>query len=155
MKRTHSGHVQGVWSVFKRWADSVWLLGALLLVTSLPVSAAADMDVNTPAVAAIKLRMQQRHAQLLPYYQSGALGINAEGFIALREPTLVPLSQRGALGSLINDENNDRNGLYQGIAAANGHPEWAGEIQHTFAQRWIDKAPTGWFVQREGRWVRQ
>lgn len=138
----------------KRWVMG-WLLLCAAMTVPLAVQAAADLDVNTPAVAAIKLRMQQRHPQLLPYYQSGAVGITAEGFVQLREPSLVPLSQRGALGSLINDENTDRSGLYQGIAAANGHPEWAGEIQRTFAQRWSDKAPSGWFVQRNGAWVRQ
>jgi uncharacterized protein len=117
--------------------------------------AAADLDVNTPAVAAVKASMQNRHQLLAGYYQSGAVGLTAEGFVAVKDAGLVPLSQRSALAGLVKDENSDRAKLYQGIAAANGHPEWEGEIQRTFAQRWIDRAQTGWFVQREGQWVRK
>lgn len=117
--------------------------------------AAADLDVNTPAVAAVKASMQNRHLQLLPHYQSGAVGLTAEGFVAVKDAGLVPLSQRSALGALVKEENMDRVQLYRGIAAANGHPEWEGEIQRTFAQRWIDKAQAGWFVQRDGQWIRK
>ncbi|MDP8567615.1 YdbL family protein [Methylophilus aquaticus] len=117
--------------------------------------AAADLNVNTPAVAAVKAAMQARHAQLSAYYQSGAVGLTVEGFVAVKDASLVPLSQRGALAGLVNDENTDRTHLYQGIAAANGHPEWEGEIQRIFALRWIDKAQSGWFVQREGQWSRK
>jgi uncharacterized protein len=131
-------------------------LGCLaMLFEALPVYAAADLDVNTPAVAAVKASMQSRHLQLLPHYQSGAVGLTADGFVAVKEAGLVPLSQRSALAALVKDENTDRARLYQGMAAANGHPEWEGEIQRTFALRWIDKAQAGWFVQRDGQWVRK
>lgn len=131
-----------------------WLLAWCVMV-SLPVQAAADLDVNTPAVAAVKASMQSRHQQLLPHYQSGAIGLTEDGFVAVKEAGLVPLSQRGALTTLVKDENADRAKLYQGMAVANGHPEWEGEIQRTFAQRWVDKAQTGWFVQRDGQWLRK
>jgi uncharacterized protein len=132
------------------------VLGLLLWgVMILPAHAAADLDVNTAAVAAVRASMQNRHSQLLQYYQSGAVGLTAEGFVAVKDAGLVPLSQRSALAALVKDENMDRVQLYHGIAVANGHPEWEGEIQRTFALRWIDKAQPGWFVQREGGWVRK
>ena len=117
--------------------------------------AEADLNVNTPAVAAVKTSMQNRHAQLETYYASGAVGFTQDGFIAVKDASLVPLSQRGALASMVKDENTDRSKLYQTIAEANGHSEWAGVIQKTFAGRWIDKAQTGWFVQKDGQWVRK
>lgn len=132
----------------------IWTLLCLGLI-ALHAQAAADLDVNTPAVAAIKASMQHRHVQLLPYFQSGAIGLTADGFIAIKEAALVPLSQRSALATLVEAENTDRANLYQGMAAANGHPEWQGEIQRTFAQRWVDKAQSGWFVQRDGHWLRK
>lgn len=131
------------------------ILGFCLLLGLSPVRAAVDLDVNTPAVAALKAAMQARHVQLSAYYQSGAVGLTSDGFVAVKDASLVPLSQRGALSGLVKEENTDRARLYQGIAAANGHPEWEGEIQRTFAQRWIDKAQSGWFVQREGQWSRK
>lgn len=132
------------------------VLGLLLWgVMILPSHAAADLDVNTAALAAVKASMQNRHSQLLQYYQSGAVGLTAEGFVAVKDAGLVPLSQRSALAALVKDENMDRVHLYHGIAVANGHPEWEGEIQRIFALRWIDKAQPGWFVQRDGGWVRK
>lgn len=132
------------------------LLGiSLSLLFAVSAQAAADLDVNTPAVAAVKASMQNRHLQLLPHYQSGAVGLTAEGFVAVKDAGLVPLSQRSALAALVKEENMDRVQLYHGIAAANGHPEWEGEIQRTFALRWIDKAQSGWFVQRDGQWTRK
>jgi uncharacterized protein len=131
------------------------LASLAMFFAALPAYAAADLDVNTPAVTAVKASMQSRHLQLLPHYQSGAVGLTADGFVAVKEAGLVPLSQRSALAALVKDENTDRARLYQGMAAANGHPEWEGEIQRTFAQRWIDKAQAGWFVQRDGQWVRK
>ncbi|HEY0905730.1 MAG TPA: YdbL family protein [Methylophilus sp.] len=114
--------------------------------------AAADLDVNTPVISAIKSSMQSRHQQLLPNYNSGAVGLTMDGFVEIRDASLVPLSQRGALAGLVKDENSDRSRLYGTIATANGHPEWAGEIQNTFAQRWMDKAQKGWFILKEGQW---
>jgi uncharacterized protein YdbL (DUF1318 family) len=135
-----------------------WVVSAVfasMFCMHLPAHAAADLDVNTAAVASVKASMQSRHQQLLPHYQSGAVGLTAEGFVAVRDAGLVPLSQRSALAALVKDENADRARLYQGIAAANGHPEWEGEIQRTFAQRWIDRAQSGWAVQRDGQWLRK
>jgi len=34
--------------------------------------------------------------------------------------------------------------LHERIANANGHPEWEGQIRDTFAERWIQRAKSGW-----------
>lgn len=99
--------------------------------------------------------MQTRHAQMQSFYASGAIGLTQDGYIAVKDASAVPLSQRGGLAGLVKDENTDRTRLYKEIAAANGHPEWQGEIQSTFAGRWIDKAQGGWFYQKDGAWVKK
>jgi uncharacterized protein YdbL (DUF1318 family) len=114
-----------------------------------------NLEINTPAIAAIKSSMQSRHAQLAPYYASGAIGLAADGMLAVRDAKAVPIAQRGALNSLVAAENADRASLYKEIAQANGHPEWAAQVKSTFAQRWIDKAPGGWWVQRGGGWAQK
>ncbi len=119
------------------------------------LQAAPDLEANTPAISAIKTSMQTRHAQMQSFYASGAIGLTQDGFIAVKDASAVPLSQRGGLAGLVKDENTDRTRLYKEIAAANGHPEWQGEIQSTFAGRWIDKAQTGWFYQKDGTWVKK
>jgi uncharacterized protein YdbL (DUF1318 family) len=139
--------------MMKKILLSLMLLGTLLI--SQLVVAAADMEVNTPAITAVKNSMQSRHGQLAPFYASGAIGLTKDGFIAVKDANAVPLSQRGSLTGLVKEENTDRATLYKEIAQANGHPEWQAEIQSTFAGRWIDKAQTGWWVQGAGGWVKK
>lgn len=137
----------------KKILFSLMLLSTLL--ASQFVAAAADLEVNTPAVSALKNSMQARHGQLAPYYTSGAIGLTKDGFIAVKDANAVPLAQRGALTSLVKSENTDRSNLYKEIAIANNHPEWQAEIQSTFAGRWIDKAQGGWYYQGAGGWVKK
>jgi hypothetical protein len=131
----------------------VLLLSALF--ASQHVVAAADLEVNTPAISAIKGSMQVRHGQLAAYYASGAIGLTKDGFIAVRDANAVPLKDRASLNSAVSAENVDRTNLYKEIATANGHPEWQAEIQSTFASRWIDKAQSGWYYQSAGGWVKK
>lgn len=133
---------------------SVVMLLSVLLTGQLAI-AAADLEVNTPAITAIKNSMQARHGQLAGFYASGAIGLTKDGLIAVKDATAVPLKDRGALNGLVSAENTDRNNLYKEIATANGHPEWQGEIQSTFAGRWIDKAQSGWFYQGAGGWQKK
>ena len=119
------------------------------------VAAAADLEVNTPAIAALKSSMQARHGQLSPFYGAGAIGLTKDGMIAVKDATTVPLSQRGSLSGLVSAENADRANLYKEIAIANGHAEWQGDIQNTFAGRWIDTAQVGWWYQGKDGWAKK
>lgn len=114
--------------------------------------AAADIEINTPGVAALTQSMQARYAQLSPHYASGAVGLTADGFVAVHDAGAVPLAERQAVNALVTAENHDRKALYQEIARANGHPEWADDIRNTFAQRWIQRAQTGWWIQAAKGW---
>ena len=129
-----------------------FFIALIALTAALNVFAAADLEVNTPGINAIKQSMQARHAQLATHYASGAVGLTADGMVALRDAGAVPLVQRQAVNALVAAENNDRNALYAEIANANGHPEWQAEIRSTFAQRWIQRAQPGWWVQSGGAW---
>lgn len=123
---------------------------AFLVLTSLlamPAWGAADIEVNSPGVVTLKKSMADRHGQLSGFYGSGALGITNDGLIAIRDNTGIPLSQRSAVTALVAAENQDRLALYREIARANNHPEWESEVRSTFAQRWLDKAQAGWWVQ--------
>ena len=131
-----------------------WL--ALLLLLAGNAWAQANLDVNTPAVAALQSSMQKRHAELAPLYGNGAVGLTRDGFIALRDANAVPLAQRQQVNGLVAAENQDRAALYREIARANNKPEWENDIRTTFAQRWIDKAQGGWYYQNNaGAWTRK
>lgn len=133
----------------------VILLGMLALCLSVPAFAAADLRVDTPAVNALKHSLRDRFHELRPYLDSGAVGLTADGLLAVRNAGAVPLSARQQVSALVAAQNRDRNALYVEIARANGHPEWQAEIRDTFAQRWIQRAKPGWWVQSGGGWTQK
>lgn len=121
-----------------------------------PLWAEPDLEIDTPAIAAIKGSMRGNHAELKPHYQSGAIGLTSNGGVAVRDANLIPLAQRQKVNSLIAAQNKDRSALYKEIAVANGHPEWEPQVRSTFAERWIGKAPAGWWYQNaSGAWVQK
>ncbi len=134
------------------------LFGILMIagfLSSQLALAAADLELNTPAISALKSGMQQRHSQLAGFYASGVIGLTRDGLIAVKEASAVALKDRQSLNSLVAAENNDRNALYKEIAIANGHPEWEAEIRSTFAQRWVQKAQSGWWYQDANGWAKR
>lgn len=133
----------------------VMLLGVLALSLSSVSFAEADLKVNTPGVTALKQALRDRFHELRPYMDSGAVGLTADGMLAVRDASAVPLSARQALNALVAAQNRDRNALYAEIARANGHPEWEAEVRSTFAQRWIQRAQPGWWVQSGGAWTQK
>jgi uncharacterized protein YdbL (DUF1318 family) len=118
-----------------------------------PAHAAADISVNTPAIRQLEADMEKRHRQLAKYYSDGAVGMTQNGLITIRDQELIALQDRNTVKNLVASENRDRDALYAEIAKANGHPEWEPEIRGTFARRWIDNAPSGWWYQSgKGGW---
>ena len=129
------------------------VLVAVLVAFALPAHAAeADLNVSSPAIDALTASMRDRHRRLEPYYGSGAIGLTDAGAVAIRDPASVPVRERNAVKKLVADENADRDALYREIARANGQPKWEQEIRTTFARRWIDNAPAGWWYQVGGGW---
>lgn len=115
-------------------------------------AAEADININSPAINAIKTQMKARHDQLEPFYNSGAIGLTDDGLITVRDAKAIELKDRNKVNGLVADENKDRKALYAEIARANGHPEWQDDIRQTFAKRWISNAARGWWYQQGGSW---
>lgn len=132
--------------------NSVSLAVAAVLNWLVPPAYAQDINVATPAINAIKNAMAARHKKLLEFYNSGAIGLTANGDIAVRDANAAPLAQRNQLKQLVSQENQDRARLYKEIAVANGQPAWEAKIRSTFAQQWIEKARGGWWYQAGGGW---
>ena len=89
-----------------------FVLASMLAVPT--AMGAADLEINTPAIAAIQGSMQSRHGQLAPYYASGAVGLTRDGLVAVRDANAVPLKDRQGVNALVAAENKDRNALRQG-----------------------------------------
>lgn len=119
-------------------------------------AAQADLNVSTPAIRQLTQSMEERHARLKQYYDSGAIGLTRDGLVEVRDQNLVPLAERNSVRKLVADENADRANLYREIATANGHPEWEADIRTTFAERWASRAAAGWYYQdKNGNWQKK
>jgi uncharacterized protein YdbL (DUF1318 family) len=118
-----------------------------------PADAYAQVNINvsTPAIRALKDSMKARFGQLKPFFDKGALGENNNGLLETRDAGALSLQERGQVGALVQQENNDRMSLYREIATANKlGPETVSQIQKTFANSWRDQAQPGWWVQNNG-----
>lgn len=137
----------------KRFEDDREASGKLIEVL-IPAAQAQQPDITiaTPKIAKLKAAMKRRQASLLPFYQSGAVGMTRDGVLAIRDLSAVPPPDRDTVKQLVAEENRDRNALYPAIARANNHPEWERAIRTIFAQRWIANAPAGWWYQGTGGW---
>lgn len=133
---------------------------ASLLDLVIPAAQAAetpDIRISTPETEAIRARMTARlGGQLKALFASGAVGFTSDGLVAVRDPSALPLDQRAQANNLVRDENNDRDALYHAVAVANGHPEWEPQIRKTFAEGWVQRAPSGWYYRdASGAWKRK
>lgn len=123
------------------------LLFLAALLAAVAAHAQSNLEISTPTIEQLKHAMAVRHGQLKPFYESGAIGLARDGSIILRDANAVPLAQRQAANGLVAAENADRASLYRELAHANGNPAWEADIRTIFGQRWIDRAPAGWWVQ--------
>lgn len=114
-----------------------------------------DIDVSSPEIRRLTRSMEARFSALKPYLDSGVVGLTASGDVKIRDAAAVPLSERNKLRTLVENENADRAALYREIAAANGQPQWEDDIRRVFAERWIAKAPAGWYYEVDGAWRRK
>lgn len=126
----------------------VRLLSAV--IPAAQAQSAPNIDLSSPEIARLKSQMEGRFAQLKPHFDSGVVGLTADGDITVRDPNQVPLASRNAVRALVASENADRAALYREIARANQQPQWEAQIRSVFASRWIARAAAGWWYQDAG-----
>jgi uncharacterized protein YdbL (DUF1318 family) len=133
--------------------------GALLelLIPAAEAQAIPNLDVSDPQIRAVTASMQQRFGELKKYFDSGVIGLTADGLVAIREQNAIALADRATVSRLVTEDNRDRETLYAEIAKANKHPEWEPDIRRTFARRWIERgAQPGWYYQdASSKWVQK
>jgi uncharacterized protein YdbL (DUF1318 family) len=125
---------------------------AINVVVSPAHAGEADLAIDSAEIRQLRGSMESRFASLQPLYAAGFIGIQADGLLAVRDIESVPLKDRNQVNKLVAAENADRQSLYQAIANANGHPDWAAQIKSTFAGRWVSNAQSGWWYQSSGSW---
>lgn len=116
-----------------------------------------DIEVSTPAIRALKDSMKSRFAQLKPYYDTGAIGENNKGLVEIKDATGLNLKQKAEINRLVDQENKDRNGLYEEIMKANKFGKEAlPEIQRIFANSWRESSSLNWWIQKDDEvWIRK
>ncbi len=138
----------------RRLLAAVALFG---LMPAQPVSAAPfEFQIESPSITAIRKSLADRFAVLGSYIESGVVGLTSDGNVALRDAEGLQADMRKLVEGLVADENKDRLTLFREIARANGRPDWEENLRYTFAQRWIHRAPPGWYYRESnGRWIRK
>jgi uncharacterized protein YdbL (DUF1318 family) len=137
--------------------ETLQLLAVRMLDLLVPVANAqqqANLDVSSSEIRAITASMQARFGQLERFFDTGVIGLTANGLIEIRDIGVAPLPDRARVKRLVADDNSDRDALYAAIARENEHPEWEDDIRRIFAQRWVARgAKPGWyFLDAEGNW---
>jgi uncharacterized protein YdbL (DUF1318 family) len=125
---------------------------AISVVISSAQAGEANISINSPEVGRLRASLERRFATLQVFYANGSVGIKSDGMLVMRDAANVPLKDKNQINKLVASENADRMALYQAIANANGHPEWAAQIKSTFAGQWISNAQSGWWYQSGGNW---
>jgi len=121
-----------------------------------PAHAEADININTPAISALRASMKKRAASLKPHYASGAVGLTSNANVKIRDQSSISLKQRNQVKKMVADENKERGALYAEIARANNHPEWEAEIRATFAKVWVEEVAAGtWYQNASGDWAQK
>ena len=130
-----------------------WLAWTLDRLVAPAAAQEPNLQIDTPATSRLRASMRKRISELAPHLRSGAIGFGNDGFVAIRDLSLVPLRERSGVQRLVNEENADRTALYREIARANDRPDWEGQIRETFARVWVEEAPSGfWFQDSRGAW---
>lgn len=121
--------------------------------------AESELQIDSASINAIKRSLADRLQLLRPHFESGVVGLTQDGMLSSRKTAeweALSLEQRRVIETLIVDDNKDRNTLVREIARANGRPDWEAGLKTTFAERWIQRAPPGWYIrQSNGQWVRK
>src|SRR5262249_46315824 len=83
-----------------------------LLIPASEAQASPNLDVSDPQIRAVTASMQQRFTELKKYFDSGVIGLTADGQVTIRDQNAVPLAERAAVARLVAEDNRDRATLY-------------------------------------------
>ena len=113
-------------------------------------------ETDSPTIGAIKKSLAIRYTILQAHLDAGVIGLTQDGMIALRDGTSLVGEAKTEIAHLIEEDNKERAALYREIARANGRPDWESQFRFAFADRWISRAPEGWYFRNSsGTWIKK
>jgi uncharacterized protein YdbL (DUF1318 family) len=114
---------------------------------------AQDININTPEIRAIRDSLRNRSSAIIPFMDSGHIGLGNDGLLKARSPEGLSLKDRAEVNKLVSADNGERERLYAAIARANGFPDKVDETRAIFADSWKAEARSGWYIEdRNGNW---
>jgi uncharacterized protein YdbL (DUF1318 family) len=116
-----------------------------------------ETTVSNPAIRALKDRIADHLAALMPDFTAGHVGLTNKGLVEIRNEAGLNLQAKAALRKLVQEDNGDRMKLYEEVAKAlNIEASQIERIQKIFAENWIKNAKPGWWVQQaDGKWAQK
>lgn len=144
----------------KRQGSFRWPSTRTVHVAFTPLDAMAqspDINITTPAIRRLIASRKQRYSSLVPLLQQCVLGENNRGLLDLHSRQGVSLQDQARAKALLEQENRDRQQLYQELATANHLPaNRLGEIASIFATVNRQEARSGWCIQNDnGSWEKR
>ncbi|WP_244147371.1 DUF1318 domain-containing protein [Desulfovermiculus halophilus] len=114
-------------------------------------------SVSNAAIRGLKQTIADNHQKLLPFYRQGAVGIDKDGYLEIRNTQELNLGQVAALRKTVAKDNEARRQLYREVAAAlQLDPSNVSRVEEIFARQWREKASAGWWIQKDdGSWSRK
>jgi hypothetical protein len=122
-----------------------------------PATASAQdyVNLNNAATRGLEAQVKDVTGSLAPYYASGNVGIDADGFATLRDNAGLDVKQVGQVNRLVAQDRAAKTALYKEKASAAGTPDKAAEVQRIYADLWKKYAASGTWVQNGSSWAKK
>jgi uncharacterized protein len=116
-----------------------------------------NVNIQTPTIRSLIASRKQRYASLRPLLDQCILGETQNGLVELTSQPGLSLKDKAQVQQLRDQENRDRQRLYQEIATANHLPAArVGDVAAIFANVNRREAPRGWCIQEaNGKWQKK
>lgn len=137
-------------------AEGSWLHPGLLDLFGPTTAHAQDyVNLSNAATRGLEKEVTATTRQLAPYYASGNVGIDSNGFAVLRDKGGLDMKSVGQVNRLVAADRQLKTALYQEKAKAAGTPGKVGEVQAIYAKLWQSYAAGGTWVQTGGGWTQK
>jgi uncharacterized protein len=116
-----------------------------------------NVNIQTPTIRSLIASRKQRYASLQPLLDQCILGETQNGLVELTSQPGISLQDKARAKQLRDQENRDRQRLYQEIATANNLPAArVGDVAAIFANVNRREAQRGWCIQEaNGKWQKK
>lgn len=109
---------------------------------------------SNAAIRGLKERISQNLQQLAPFLNKGNVGIDQNGYLALRDTGGMAVPDVAKVRQLIGSDKGLRDQLYAEVARAR-NTDQVDKVREIFAEMWRGQARPGWYVQQGGSWTRK